>query len=106
MYFTISPPCWHLYSASHQQRRSHRPTPGLVGEDAEAGGADKPGADQPQLRARGPVAEEALTGSEHDRIDHESVFVDQVVLDQGPNEAGAPGNKEVPRHLLLEPPDL
>jgi len=42
------------------------------------------------------LAEQALAGSEHDRVDHQSQLVDEVVLDQRAYELEARVDDDVP----------
>jgi len=42
------------------------------------------------------LAEQALAGSEHDRVDHQSQLVDEVVLEQRGQELEAGGDDDVP----------
>jgi len=51
-------------------------------------------------------AEEALAGPEHDRVDHQSQLVDEVVLHQRVPELEARGDEDFPVYLLLQLRDL
>jgi hypothetical protein len=42
------------------------------------------------------LAEQALAGSEHDRVDHQSQLVDEVVLHQRVHELGTGVDDDVP----------
>src|SRR5580700_4866859 len=75
---------------------------GEVGETV----TDGPGIDQAHGFLVAGLAEEALAGPEHDRVDRQPQLVGEVVLDQRVYELEAGGDDDVPRQLLLQRRDL
>ncbi len=77
----------------------------LVGEQGEAvtNGA---GVEEAHRLLVAGLPEEALAGSEHDRVDHQPQLVDQFVLDQRAHELTAGGDDDSPVKLLLQLRDL
>src|SRR5438105_1726526 len=62
-------------------RRTHVRLDWLVGRDDHTGGSSA-AAEEPQLDDLVVVIEQALAGAEHERVDHQQVFVDQPVREQ------------------------
>jgi hypothetical protein len=74
---------------------------GFVGEEGDAV-TDGPGADEAHGFLVAGLAEEALAGPEHDRVDHQPELVDEVVLYQRAPEKEAGVDDDVPVQLLLQ----
>jgi hypothetical protein len=72
---------------------------------------DDPGAKrscvrQPDNLPVGPILKEPLSASQHDWVDHQSEFVDQIVLHLRTHQRATAGNQNVPTRLLLQLPHL
>jgi hypothetical protein len=78
---------------------------GLVGEVREVA-SDGPGAEEPHTFLVAGLAEKALASPEHDRVNHESQLVDEVVLHQCVPELEAGGDDDFPVYLPLQLRDL
>jgi len=73
----------------------------LVGKEGEAV-TDDLGVDEAQGFLVAGLAEQALAGPEHDRVDEQPQLVDEVVLDQRAPELIAGVDDDVPGYLLLQ----
>src|SRR5579884_857262 len=96
-----SPPCPHRAANCGPLSGSDD----LVGEEDEAVTEDARVDEAHGFRVTG-LAEEALARPEHDWIDGEPQFVDEVVLDQRMDELSTGVDDDVASQLLLELPDL
>ena len=65
-------------------------------------GSRRLGIGKPERARDGPVAEEAFARAHHDRKDPEAKLVDEVVLQQGLDQVGAPGHVNLASGPLLE----
>src|SRR5712664_2083334 len=73
---------------------------GLVCEEGQV--VDGPGADEAHGYLVAGFAEKALSGPEHDRVDHQAQLIDQVVLHQRVPELEASRDDDFPVYLLLQ----
>src|SRR5215208_2137660 len=53
-----------------------------------------------------PRLKQTLSTAHHDRVDHEPELVEEVVLQQRPDQGRAAGYRDILARLLLEPGDL
>src|ERR1039457_3327781 len=74
-----------------------------VGENDHAVRADRPRVEEPQLRTRAALVEEALACTKNDGEDHEAVLIDEVFRSQGSGQVTAAGDEDVPSRPRLDP---